>query len=594
MMPNQSPKRGAIPSPRSVLAAAVPYSARPGASPNFIVIPQKISFWGNDVHSDCVTAEEAFAKACNNPEIFISDDQVITWATKHGVLEGAFLTDVMTSMQNDGFPDGMFTEDDGPHFSVEWTNAGTLQSAISQGPVKLGIAADQIETAWNSTGGQSGWFATGFHDDPNEDHCVSLCGYGSLSWLAQQLHVQVPAGIDGTQPGYAMFTWDSIGIIDAPSMIAITQEAWLRQPTTVTRGVAADIGVASWTANRLDTFVVGTNGNLFHKAWDGTAWLPSQGGYDNLGGQCASPPAVASWEPDRLDIFVVGTNGNLFHKAWDGTAWLPSQGGYDNLGGQCASPPAVASWEPDRLDIFVVGTNGNLFHKAWDGTAWLPSQGGYDNLGGQCASPPAVASWEPDRLDIFVVGTNGNLFHKAWDGTAWLPSQGGYDNLGGQCASPPAVASWEPDRLDIFVVGTNGNLFHKAWDGTAWLPSQGGYDNLGGQCASPPAVASWEPDRLDIFVVGTNGNLFHKAWDGTAWLPSQGGYDNLGGQCASPPAVASWEPDRLDIFVVGTNGNLFHKAWDGTAWLPSQGGYDNLSGQVVTGFGLPGQSIMTG
>ena len=230
------PKRGAIPTPRSLLAAAVPHSALVGAPPTLIVIPRQLSMWGNDVHGDCVTAEEAFAKACNNPEIFISDDQVIAWATKHGVLEGANLAEVMTWMQNDGFPESPLTYDDGPHYSVDWTNAGTLQSAISQGPVKIGIAADQIETAWNSTGGRSGWFATGFHDDTNEDHCVSLCGYGSISWLAQQLGVQVPAGIDGTKPGYAMFTWDSIGIIDVPSMIAITQEAWLRQPTTVIRG----------------------------------------------------------------------------------------------------------------------------------------------------------------------------------------------------------------------------------------------------------------------------------------------------------------------------------------------------------------------
>jgi len=230
------PKRGAIPTPRSVLAAAVPYSARLGAPPNSIVIPKQLSMWGNDVHGDCVTAEEAFAKAYNNPEIFISEDEVITWATSHGVLEGAYLTEVMTWMQNGGFSDGPLAYDDGPHYSVDWTNAGALQSALSLGPVKIGIAADQIDTAWNSTGGRSGWFATGFHDDTNEDHCVSLCGYGSISWLAQQLGVRVPAGVDGARPGYAMFTWDSIGIIDVPSMIAITQEAWLRQPTTVNRG----------------------------------------------------------------------------------------------------------------------------------------------------------------------------------------------------------------------------------------------------------------------------------------------------------------------------------------------------------------------
>jgi hypothetical protein len=239
-MPDQSPKRGAIPSPRNALAAAAPYAAPIGAPPTFIITPQKISMWGNDVHGDCVTAEEAFAKACNNPEVFIPDNEVIAWATRHGVLEGAYLTDVMTWMQNDGFPDGWFTEDDGPYYSINWTNAATLQSAISQGPVKIGIAADQIDAAWSSTGGKSGWFATGFHDDTNEDHCVSLCGYGSMSWLAQQLGVHVPAGIDGTKPGYAMFTWNSIGIIDVPSMIAITQEAWLRRPTTVRRGGFAD------------------------------------------------------------------------------------------------------------------------------------------------------------------------------------------------------------------------------------------------------------------------------------------------------------------------------------------------------------------
>ena len=232
-----SPKRGAIPSRRSTLAAAVPYAAPIGAPSSVLIKPQKISMWGNDVHGDCVTAEEAFAKACHNPEVFISDDEVIAWATKHGVLEGAVLTDVLTWMQDDGLTDASFRYDDGPYFSVNWTDPGVLRSAISRGPVKIGIAADQLETAWSTTGGQTGWFGTGWRTDDNEDHCVSLCGYGSLSWLAQQLGVHVPAGVDGTKPGYALFTWNSIGIVDVPSMLAVTQEAWLRQPTTLAQSL---------------------------------------------------------------------------------------------------------------------------------------------------------------------------------------------------------------------------------------------------------------------------------------------------------------------------------------------------------------------
>src|SRR5579859_3583438 len=102
-MPTQTPKRGALPAPRSMLAAAVPYAAPVAAPPNYMVKPAQISMWGNDVHGDCVTAEEAFAKACNNPEIFIPDADVIAWATQHGVLEGAYLNQVLQFMQNDGF-----------------------------------------------------------------------------------------------------------------------------------------------------------------------------------------------------------------------------------------------------------------------------------------------------------------------------------------------------------------------------------------------------------------------------------------------------------------------------------------------------------
>src|SRR5208282_2743119 len=232
------PKRGANPTPPSVLAAATPLVPAIGAPPNFITVPQTLSFWGNYSNGDCVTAEEAFAKACYQPEIFISEAEVITWATNNGILNGAYLPNVMQLMQTSGFVQNGYMYDDGAYYTVDWTNSATLQSAISQGPVKIGVSSAQLDTVWWNAGGSqnsgvSGWFATGFHAGDPEDHCVSLCGYGTIAWLAQQLNVQVPAGVDGTQPGYALFTWDSIGIIDVPSLLNITFEAWLRIPTTI-------------------------------------------------------------------------------------------------------------------------------------------------------------------------------------------------------------------------------------------------------------------------------------------------------------------------------------------------------------------------
>ena len=243
------PKRGAIPTPRSTLAAAMPYLPEGEAAlaaipiprrrpPNFIRIPKQISMWGNYYDGDCVTAEEAFAKACHAPEVFVPDNIVTAWASAHGVLNGANIHQVMVWMQTGGFVESGHTYDDGSILSVNWTSAGILDQAIWEGPVKIGVAADQLAATWRAHGGtvndgKSGWVATGYTPDNNEDHCVSLCGYGTMAWLAAELHTQLPANVNGANPGYALFTWDSIGIIDPPSLNAITHEAWLRNPTTV-------------------------------------------------------------------------------------------------------------------------------------------------------------------------------------------------------------------------------------------------------------------------------------------------------------------------------------------------------------------------
>ena len=101
------------------------------------MLPSQISFWGNYYDGDCVTAKEAFAKACNNPEILISGAEVIAWATSHGVLQGASLTQVLDFMQTDGFGEDSVVYDDGPYSSVDWT--ASVPSRLS--PVRSGGVA---------------------------------------------------------------------------------------------------------------------------------------------------------------------------------------------------------------------------------------------------------------------------------------------------------------------------------------------------------------------------------------------------------------------------------------------------------------------
>jgi hypothetical protein len=224
--------RGAFPSPRHRLASATPHRIIGTTPAQWLWNPKQLSMWLNATYGCCVSSEECFGKACSNPEIFITDATLLAWATKNNVLNGADLTAVLDLMQSSGFQQGGKVYNDGRPNSVDWTNATVLQNAIAKGPIKIGVAADQLENVVPDPP-TNGWFATGFQSDPITDHCTSLAGFGSIAWLAEQLEVKVPDGVDGTQPAYAMFTWDSIGIIDVPSLLAICGEAWLRNPTTV-------------------------------------------------------------------------------------------------------------------------------------------------------------------------------------------------------------------------------------------------------------------------------------------------------------------------------------------------------------------------
>jgi hypothetical protein len=238
--------RGAIPSPRHELAAAMPHIPDPKIKvpPSFLMWPVQMSSWNNYVYGDCVSAEEAFAKATAKtpaaPQTFIPEATVVAWASAHNYLNGAYLTAVMRTMQTDGFPFNNKKYDDGGFNSVAWNNAAILHSAIfSHGPVKIGVGAEYFQSNAHGlvTPGTSGWTMYNYPQHQPEDHCVSICGYGTLKELVDQFkhhgvnvnpHQGMPVGMC-----YAIFTWNSIGIIDEQSMLNMTYEAWIRNPVTI-------------------------------------------------------------------------------------------------------------------------------------------------------------------------------------------------------------------------------------------------------------------------------------------------------------------------------------------------------------------------
>ena len=353
-------------------------------------------------------------------------------------------------------------------------------------------------------------------NDPTDRNYVSIgCSVLFLNYLRYQLGYRwgdiVQAGGSTLAQTYQTLTGSADGLTpfkallqthfpegtpsglttDNPFPFALGTEAWSGYENLggyCLNGVAA----ASWDRNRLDTFVIGGDGALYHKWWDGSSWS----GWEYQGGYCISAPAAVSWAPNRIDTFVIGTDHAMWHKWWDGASWS----GWENLGGYCLEGVAAASWAADRLDCFVIGGDGALYHKWWDGSSWS----GWEYQGGYCISAPAAVSWGPNRIDTFVIGTDHAMWHKWWDGTSWS----GWENLGGYCLEGVAAASWAPNRLDCFVIGGDGALYHKWWDGSSWS----GWEYLGGYCISAPAAVSWGPNRIDTFVIGTDHAMYHKWW----------------------------------------------------------------------------------
>ena len=197
--------RGARPSPRWKAFVTPQHRARLDIPASFGVVIPQLSCWGNCTYGDCVSAEECFAKASyaltqGAPELFIPENTIVAWASSHGFLNGANLTDVMDAMAADGISVNGVMYKDGPYQSVNFADYATLCSAIYAGPVKLGIAAGQLESVVNSTNDQSGWWAVGLSSDQNEDHSIPALGYGTAAQLAALLNVQVPSGLAPTTP----------------------------------------------------------------------------------------------------------------------------------------------------------------------------------------------------------------------------------------------------------------------------------------------------------------------------------------------------------------------------------------------------------
>jgi len=305
---------------------------------------------------------------------------------------------------------------------------------------------------------------------------------------------------------------------------------------------------------RLELFVRGSDGALWHKWQTKPSAGPWSEGWISLGGRLSGGPSVVLFSDSRLHVFSHG-EGSLWHiqqsAPSNGWAEWESFGAPDSVA--LTDSPAIG-WNVDqRLEIFSRGSDGNLWH------IWQLAEGGpwstWAPMGAAVTGSPAVGYNADGRLEVFARQPDDTLHH-VWATGQVSPWWSSWERLAGPIYGNPVLGINADRRIEVFFIGDNRELHHMwqvqpngGWSGTA---------SLGGTLPVDPAVTRNEDGRLEVFQTGVDSTLYH-AWQmqpNGSWSPwSALGLHSVEG----PPSAARNGSGELEVF--GLSGGAAVHAW---------------------------------
>lgn len=283
---------------------------------------------------------------------------------------------------------------------------------------------------------------------------------------------------------------------------------------------------------RLDTFVSGLDGLLWHSEATTPSWEPVRGS------RPTSEVSAVSRSSGTIDVFMRGPDLALWHNFRSGTGWS----GWTSLGGRLASAPSAVV-AGSEIDVFVQGVDAQLWLER------LPAAGQptWTSAGGRILGNPAAVAGGAGQVGAFVLGADRAL---------WFWSAGGsWIGYGGRVSGNPTAVSPQAGRLEAFVQGTDGAL----WQLSGSFGSTSRQWSWRGGLLSASPVSVTEGTRLDVFVRGTDGGLWHDGFNGNPSGPGWA-WENLGGQLVGAPGAVSPSPGHLDVFIWSSDGSLRHRA----------------------------------
>lgn len=273
-------------------------------------------------------------------------------------------------------------------------------------------------------------------------------------------------------------------------------------------------------AGNYQAYVSRPDHRIYAMKYAGGAWSAATA----ISGPVRGAPAVVSRPAlDRLDLFVIGVDGRLYHGRVTNGRWIGWQG--TGIGGLGTGIAAFAR-EDGTFRVYAMRSDSRLQEFVTNsGGRWSPSW----VLSGPVSGNPAVVHQDgTDRVDVFVVGIDGHLYHRACDNHRWQ----GWRGVGITGLAPNASAGLLPGGgAQVFARRADGVVLGVGSAGGGWsAPAV-----MSGVLADVPSVLA-EPGlgRVDLFAAGADGHLYQRTLAGRQW----GGWHGTGnGQVGTAPAA---------------------------------------------------------
>ncbi|MBD2752005.1 hypothetical protein [Spirosoma validum] len=186
--------------------------------------------------------------------------------------------------------------------------------------------------------------------------------------------------------------------------------------TLLTGQIAGKIGVGDVSAvvipgtKVIDVYVRGADDTLWqtfstNAGYDNwTEWFPVDSSF-----KMDSSPTAVSANTGHRAIYARGKDGNVYHKAWDGS-WH----GWESLGGKGVVKGDVAAVivpGTNVTDLYMQGVDGGLWQQYWDNgwSGWFAVDKEF-----KLVSSPAVISTDASHRSVFAKGAPGTnfVYHK--------------------------------------------------------------------------------------------------------------------------------------------------------------------------------------